>query len=456
MTLLATRQRYPSTQQHQSHHREPILSKYMKSTLVVAICAIYISVQVFFVENYSKNIISSHSKQHSNSASTASNEQLLLLDAPNNTFHNFSSAEENHEIAITATTKHQVRENNVSFNFTSVAGSAGNHPLTPELKSCGRKQIRRGHWKFVEREKALYVLPSEAWESSCYRKEQQLETKSAPIKDWEWTADDSGLDEKDGCSVASFDVDRFCQLNSNRSIAFLGDSISWQQFNSLNLLIGATDEYRHQTIIKTNACNESTKLHYMRDNYVSARGLDKIIKLSDPDIIVFNRGAHYVSNFVLGTELNATLARAFKWQQDCDRRSDKKGCLLVWRTTAPGFPDCDIVPGPIGTGTINRTMAKAMISNSSHPWYKAVPKRQEFYWWDFADQNAMVEDLFQTQIRLLQGLRISFIDFYEMAILRPDLHIGKGDCLHYCLPGPFDAVNAVLLHEMEAAVVSTR
>jgi len=37
-----------------------------------------------------------------------------------------------------------------------------------------------------------------------------------------------------------------------------------------------------------------------------------------------------------------------------------------------------------------------------------------------------------------------------MAILRPDNHIGNGDCLHWCLPGPIDAANAVLLHEMEA------
>uniref|UniRef100_A0A7S4AJ74 SGNH domain-containing protein n=1 Tax=Pseudo-nitzschia australis TaxID=44445 RepID=A0A7S4AJ74_9STRA len=452
MTLLATRQRFSSTQQHQSHHRVPILSKYMKPTLLVAICTIYIFVQLFLVDNYSKKLISSRSKQDSGSASAASNEQLLFLDAPNNTFHNFSSAKANPEIVITSTAKDQLSENYVSFNAASTAASNSNHPLTPELELCSRERIRGGHWKAVEREKALYTLPSEAWERSCYQKEQ-FETKSAPIQDWEWTADDNVPDDKDDCSFASFDVNRFCQLNSNRSIAFLGDSISWQQFNSLNLLIGAIDEHRQRSIIKTNACNESTKLLWMRDNYASARGLDKIIKLSDPDLIVFNRGAHYVNNFVLATELNATLVRAFEWQQDCDRRSDKKGCLLVWRTTAPGFPDCDNVPGPIGTGAINRTLAKAMISNSSHPWYKASPKRQEFHWWDFADQNTMVEDLFQTQILLLQGLRISFIDFYEMAILRPDLHIGRGDCLHYCLPGPFDAVNAVLLHEMDAAAV---
>jgi hypothetical protein len=43
-----------------------------------------------------------------------------------------------------------------------------------------------------------------------------------------------------------------------------------------------------------------------------------------------------------------------------------------------------------------------------------------------------------------------------MAILRPDHHINKKDCLHWCLPGPIDAANTVLLHELEVAALSKK
>mmetsp|Transcript_18348 Transcript_18348/g.42307 ORF Transcript_18348/g.42307 Transcript_18348/m.42307 type:complete len:192 (+) Transcript_18348:640-1215(+) len=187
----------------------------------------------------------------------------------------------------------------------------------------------------------------------------------------------------------------------------------------------------------------------MRDNYATAKGMSSIINLSDPDAIIFNRGAHYTNNTILSMGLNATLAKAFQWQKDCDERKDKRGCLLVWRTTAPGFPDCSQIQGPIGMA--NQTDAEALISNPLNPWYMENSKRRGFHWWDFADQNAMVENLFQNLVDTQPRFRISFIDFYEMAMLRPDNHINSRDCLHYCLPGPPDAANTILLHLMEAA-----
>eukprot|EP00536_Pseudo-nitzschia_multiseries_P016174 jgi/Psemu1/220473/e_gw1.1039.7.1 len=318
--------------------------------------------------------------------------------------------------------------------------STGNHHHVVNAKlstSCSRERIRNGHWKDVPRKTMRYVLPEKAWENVCRRKE------NSSIPDhWEWV-----VDGEEGCSFDSFDVDTFCRFNQNRSIAFLGDSIAWQQFNALSYWIGAIDVHRETLRIETIACNNSTKLVWLRDNSASSKATSKILT-SDPDVIVMNRGAHYVENPILELELNATFSTVSKWQQDCDRRG--KDCLLIWRTTAPGFPDCDNAPGPIRIE--DKPNAEALISNSSHPWYA---DRQKFHWWNFKYQNAFVENLLEAFVKE-QGLRISFVDFYEMAILRPDLHIGNGDCLHYCLPGPFDAVNAVLLHEIIKHIRSTR
>uniref|UniRef100_A0A448ZJR5 Trichome birefringence-like C-terminal domain-containing protein n=1 Tax=Pseudo-nitzschia multistriata TaxID=183589 RepID=A0A448ZJR5_9STRA len=354
----------------------------------------------------------------------------------------------------TTTTGKEPGYEDESIELDPTDGSA-KHSIAIKPKFCSRERIRKGEWKAVRREKPLYALDEDAWENKCYQKKQT--EKPAIIDSWEWIANENGGDDKADCSFAPFEVHRFCQLNSNRTIAFLGDSISWQQFNSLNYLLGATDEYRTTATIKingvmtgsinNNACSGNTKLLWLRDNRAKVSRLHHIIGLYDPDVIVLNRGAHYVESSVLRMELNLTLGRALEWQRDCDKRGGERDCLLVWRTTAPGFPDCENTPGPIGID--RQAMAKDTVSDPSHPWYQTRLNGHKFHWWDFAGQNAIVEDLFQSRIR--QGLRVSFLDFYEMAILRPDLHIGKGDCLHYCLPGPHDAVNAVLLHEMEVA-----
>jgi hypothetical protein len=311
---------------------------------------------------------------------------------------------------------------------------------------CTREQIQKGYWKNIQREKAPYES-KEKWESSCYQRGgfREGRLQQSPFNDWEWNIDE----DNENCSLLQFDINRFCRLGINRTIAFLGDSLTWQQFQSLNFLIGATDEHRQQAQIKTHACSgNTTKLIWERDNSASANGLKRIIQRSDPDVILINRGAHFMENeTLLSNQLNETLNRALIWQQDCDKRN--RDCLLLWRTTAPGFPNCDQIPGPISIS--NRSIAENMIMDRSS--YTEV--QNAYHWGDFASQNVLVEDLIQYHIKVNQ-LRISFIDFYDMAILRPDHHINKKDCLHWCLPGPIDAANTVLLHELEVAALSKK
>lgn len=445
----------PSTQLGQIRNRYQIMFKRLKLSLFVLIFMAFFLVQVLLSKNYSRRFIASRSEQ---SPVTKIHHPPPILEgryAPESSFVNAVHSPGNvslekaiQETTNSTTNNHHSNGSSAILEHAPVIGSS-DHSTTQKQSLCTREQIRRGHWKPLQLQKPPYVS-EEPWESTCYRRngsrEGQLE--ELPFRDWEWTVDDE-TEKDNGCLFAPFDVDSFCELNSNRTVAFLGDSLTWQQFNSLNLLLDANDEIREKALIKTDACNESTKLIWMRDNYATAAGMDRIIQISDPDVIVFNRGAHFTNNSILAMELNATLARSLKWQQECQERNDKQDCLLVWRTTAPGFPDCDSVPGPISA--LNQSMAEALISNPSNPWCEANPKRQEFHWWDFAEQNELAEHLIQNQRDTNPLFRISFIDFYEMAILRPDNHIGKQDCLHWCLPGPPDAANAVLLHEMKVA-----
>jgi len=296
------------------------------------------------------------------------------------------------------------------------------------ISYCSRDQVRNGQWEAVNHSMAPYV-PAVSWEKTCYGKggSRQGELEQTPFADTQWT-----VSSPEKCSFVPFSVERFCQVVGNRTIAFLGDSITWQQYNSLSYLTHAKDEFREIPKCLSHACNGTVKLFWQRDNYATEKGMKSVIKSVDPDIIVFNRGAHYTENITIISQLNKTLVSAGEWQKDCKEKG--RDCILFWRTTAPGFPQCNSIPGPL----TNRTFGEARVQNKS-----LYPSSHN--WWEFASQNSIVEELLKTH-----KLRLSFIDFYEMAMLRPDNHIDAKDCLHWCLPGPMDAANAVLLHKLEA------
>lgn len=251
------------------------------------------------------------------------------------------------------------------------------------------------------------------------------------------------IPQEEGCTFRQFEAERLCHILENRTIAFFGDSLTFQQYNSLAYMMNARNILRFQSKCFSQACENSTsRLYWLRDNQATAEKWKTMIRNINPAIVVLNRGAHYTPTNQMLTELEDTLESALEWQQDCDEK--QRDCVLLWRTTAPGYPDCQQHPGPI----TNAAQAEATIGNQT--WYERPIFRQQFHWYEFVDQNKLVEDLIQGFVEK-KNLRISFLDFYDMAILRPDHHMSEQDCLHYCQPGPMDAANTLLLHELEVA-----
>lgn len=324
-----------------------------------------------------------------------------------------------------------------SFESKKDKNQQTNKPL------CSRKQIQKGYWKNVQKENPTYIY-EEKWENSCYGKGAAYEGElQSPFNTWEWNTN-----ENEYCSLSQFDVKRFCELVRGRTIAFFGDSISWQQYNSLISLTNATkiQQSKFWKVYSSTCDGQPTKIVWHRDNYATPNGLRRIIDRHDPSILVVNRGAHFTENEELLKGLNATFEMVLSWQENCDKES--RECLFLWRTIAPGFPNCHEYSHPLDVS--NRTLAEEIIMDQTSLFYTKTKKGKEFHWWDFSSQNSLIEDLIQHCIEV-KKLRVSFIDWYGMAILRPDRHIGKNDCLHYCLPGPIDATNTILLHEMEVA-----
>lgn len=332
------------------------------------------------------------------------------------------------------------------FTFASMSNNIEIDNNTDDSSSplplCTREQIRKGHWQAVQRPNGPSYLAKLDWEQTCWKKEQETIQNTAGYvhEEYEWVV------PEEKCIFRQFDADRLCEILGNRTIAFFGDSITFQQYNSLAYMTNAKDVIRFSSKCFSQVCGNTTyaRLYWLRDNQATAERWKTMMRNMKPEIVVLNRGAHFSPTPEVLNELNDTLHSALEWQQDCD--SNQKDCVLMWRTTAPGYPDCQRV-GPSGPIT---SVAQAETAIGNQTWYEQEEFRQQFHWWEFKEQNQQVEEFIQTFITQ-NGLMISFIDFYEMAILRPDHHISEKDCLHWCLPGPMDAANTLLLHELEVA-----
>ena len=242
-----------------------------------------------------------------------------------------------------------------------------------------------------------------------------------------------------GCTYVSFDKDSYCRIMRNRTIAIIGDSISLDHFLSLSHLLGVPHALpkvkNRNALLKSHVCNDmsnsgvvsndndsvsdnandgsnrngagsTSTLLGKRDFYLNA--VKDIANEYFPDVLVLNRGAHYVSDDELLGHLNNTLfSQLNDWQERC--RSNDKRCLLIWRTSVPGHPNCTQFTKPSDSV---KEMEELILQGP-------------FHWAKFKDQNELVLEAFQRT-----NLSYEVMDSYHVNILRPDLHRHKHDCLH--------------------------
>jgi hypothetical protein len=237
--------------------------------------------------------------------------------------------------------------------------------------------------------------------------------------------------------------DLFCAMFSHRNatLAFMGDSLTFEHWSSLIMLLGMPHDPKEQLqsyVGKKNiirfACNSTLKLVFRRDDYLQS--LESVLNETEPDILVINRGAHYVPDELLQTQFNKTIGHLREWQD-----SSSKPRKLLYRTTAPGHPDCANYTEP--SSSLEEMEALVSFSNSKD-WYLAVEKRKKFHFWDFNHQNKLILDALATS-----GLDYQVIDAYKPNIMRPDQHrvpMESRDCLHSCYPGKMDLYNQLMLH----------
>ena len=314
---------------------------------------------------------------------------------------------------------------------------------TNRPRLCARQEIRSGSWiPAASAIGPLYntTLLGNTWFQTCDLRDQQ---NHRPYQSYQWKPEGD-------CQFMLWDAVAFCQALENfghtTTISFLGDSTTHQQYSSLSMLLNQTSlsgEQRistrqHTNIVKT-VCDSKATLAFRRNDDLS--DLDIMIQTTQPHILVINTGIHYRDDEALRETLHGTLRVLKEWQASPTCCEAPGQCLVLMRTTMPVHPYCMNFTSPIN----NAHAMEALVAQSEF----MEGKEQRYHWWNVKGQNEFQEPYYEAS-----KLNYDVLDGYDINLLRPDRHQSSLDCLHYCLPGPPDVLNQLLLHTLQSHILS--
>ena len=361
-------------------------------------------------------------------------------------------------------------------------------PLSPLL--CSLEEMTQGSWV-----NATYLLPpyipmrGENQQNTC----PGFDPKTTAYETYEWmpTSSSSSSNLDPLCEFSRFDPLSYCPLVANKTIAIIGDSISFNHFLSLSHLLGVpqslpramrrgavlisdtcgnittrTTPHSDRVILHANGTNLTDILHAdelspkvskligKRDFFLHAT--PEIIKEYQPDILILNRGAHYTPDSELIHDLNTTIIPALKlWQEECQSRQEP-----LHTGTGAMVQEYDGTDTPRSLRTNSWTRTRALHGSNQYQnsvrqcmliWRTSIPGHPNCT--DFkrpsnslSEMEALVQtgaaikgynwEKFKDQnaiaVKMLidAGLDFDVMDAYKVNILRPDGHAGPKDCLH--------------------------
>lgn len=309
--------------------------------------------------------------------------------------------------------------------------------LSSGLLLCRREQLLTGRWLPVTLDAPPYV--SRTVHLRCPIVGYDYENPG-PWQSWDWAPTD------DSCHFTAWNAEEFCDLLPFATVSVIGDSLSWEQYSSLVQLVGGKVHQTHQHVsrledrnIVQGACGgnqRGTKFVFRNDARLTPAMVMDSIDTDFPNVLVLNRGAHFVNDTLLAAEMQSLFPILSVWQAKCDRLELK--CHLFWRTSAPGHVSCGNFSSRVNDVAIMESHIESRANYNETTW--------KYHWQDFSRQNELVLQLLQGY-SIATGLRYEVIDAYALNVLRPDGHRWhQDDCLHNCYPGKMDVYNQLLLH----------
>jgi hypothetical protein len=298
-----------------------------------------------------------------------------------------------------------------------------------ERPFCSRSQLQMGKWIKANISPAYHHNGD-----ACYNSEYRA------TDSYEWEPQDHL-----SCIFAPWDTAKFCSLLKGAPILLVGDSLTFEHYVALvNTLGGKTSKSlqfhsvkKQMTIVQSVCDHQETFVMYRRKDNLSH--LDRYLNETFPVVLILNRGAHYVPDQQLSSEVQTTFLQVQAWQKQCRDYGVK--CHFFWRTSVPGHPNCGNFTQPVN----NISLMEDMIANGDSP--------KKYNWPAFKHQNELVLD----QLEKANLVDYHIIDAYHSNILRPDQHArpivspgvrGGPDCLHSCSPGKVDVYNRLLSHSL--------
>lgn len=168
--------------------------------------------------------------------------------------------------------------------------------------------------------------------------------------------------------------------------------------------------------LASEGCSNFT-VSFLRNDYLQISGNKHVFDrmpwirfwlLKDADVVVMNRGAHYMDDDHYISFLRSAV-------RHIRNKYPKK--LIIYRYSAPGHANCTRYTKPLK--------------------WRQKPEDLPFHWGDFTRQNELAR-------KVVEEVGGVHMDVDKMTALRPDGHQGwipeikAFDCLHYCIPGPID------------------
>ncbi|KAG1327000.1 protein ALTERED XYLOGLUCAN 4-like [Cocos nucifera] len=245
---------------------------------------------------------------------------------------------------------------------------------------------------------------------------------------WRW--------QPDGCELPRFEPIMFLNIVQGKKLAFIGDSLARNMMESLLCLLSQINRNWADKLPGVDYAVISGGNWFFRKNYMYKGG--KIIGC-------VNCQEGNLTNYGVRFPIRMALRAALEFISTC---KECKGLVTFLRTYTPAhFEGGSWFTG----GNCNRTRPL----NDSEVSLDMIP-------WEL--RNIQLEELERIKQREMVGKRkFGLLDVTKAMMFRADGHPGSNwdkrwttanDCLHWCLPGPIDMWNDLLLQILKKELVA--
>ncbi|XP_058210404.1 protein trichome birefringence-like 19 [Rhododendron vialii] len=305
----------------------------------------------------------------------------------------------------------------------------------------------------------------------------------AEFMKWRWKPDE--------CELPLFDGAQFLEIVKGKSMAFVGDSVARNQMQSLGCLLSSVATYVDESSTKSDRgfrrwlyTDYNFTLTLMRTTHlVKARGVENYpnnpIDLyldevddswanlaGDFDYIIISSG-HWFSKQLMYYEKGKVVGCSLCQQNNVKDLTMYYGYRMAFETAFRALLDHQNFKGTVLLRTFSPAHFEAEEREGRGNCVRTRPftkQEMKFDWYIW-----MLRMIQQDQLRAAKregrrerGRRLKFrlLDVTEAMRRRPDGHPNHyghppekkkpvADCLHWCLPGPIDLWNELLLHMLK-------